>query len=69
MVETSLLKSGLIKAHPDVPVIFVEDSYVPRTEFNTKNHEDIKSRNQEQKALFKRLKKAGEKNIYYACNP
>ena len=53
------------EAHPDVPIIFVEDSYVPRTEFNTKNHEDIESRNQEQKALFKRLKKAGEKNIYY----
>lgn len=53
------------KTHPDVPIIFVEDSYVPRTEFNTKNYEDIYSRNQEQKALFKRLKKAGEKNIYY----
>jgi hypothetical protein len=53
------------KAHPDVPVIFVEDSYVPRTEFNTKNYEDIYSRNKEQKALFKKLKKAGEKNIYY----
>lgn len=55
----------LRKAHPNVPVIFVEDPIFPRSAFDTKLHEEVVGRNKEQKALFKKLKKAGEKKIYY----
>ena len=52
-------------AHPDVPVIFVEDPIFPRTAFDTKLHEEVVGRNIAMTQLFKRLKKAGEKKIYY----
>lgn len=52
-------------AHPDVPVIFVEDPIFPRTAFDTKLHEEVVGRNIALTNLFKRLKKAGEKKIYY----
>ena len=55
----------LREAHPHVPVIFVEDPIFPRTAFDTKLRDEVIGRNREQKALFKRLKKAGEKKIYY----
>ena len=52
-------------AHPDVPVIFVEDPIFPRTAFDTKLHEEVVGRNIALTNLFKKLKKAGEKKIYY----
>lgn len=52
-------------AHPDVPVIFVEDPIFPRTTFDTKLHEEVVGRNIAMTQLFKRLKKAGERKIYY----
>ena len=52
-------------AHPDVPVIFVEDPIFPRTAFDTKLDEEVVGRNIALTALFKKLKKAGEKKIYY----
>ena len=52
-------------AHPNVPVIFVEDPIFPRTAFDTKLHEEVVGRNIAMTQLFKRLKKAGEKKIYY----
>lgn len=52
-------------AHPDVPVIFVEDPIFPRSAFDTKLHEEVVGRNIAMTQLFKRLKKAGERKIYY----
>lgn len=52
-------------AHPDVPVIFVEDPIFPRTAFDTKLHAEVVGRNKVMKQLFARLKKSGEKKIYY----
>ena len=52
-------------AHPDVPVIFVEDPIFPRTAFDTKLDEEVVGRNIALTNLYKRLKKAGEKKIYY----
>ena len=52
-------------AHPNVPVIFVEDPIFPRSAFDTKLHEEVVGRNIAMTQLFKRLKKAGEKKIYY----
>ena len=51
--------------HPSVPVIFVEDPTYPHTRFDNKIREEVEARNVAQRALFKKLKKAGEKKIYY----
>lgn len=52
-------------AHPDVPIIFVEDPIFPRSAFDTKLYEEVTGRNIAWNALFKKLKKSGEKKIYY----
>lgn len=52
-------------AHPDVPVVFIEDVIFPHTAFDNKILEEVTRKNDAQKRLFKRLKKAGEKRIYY----
>ena len=52
-------------AHPDVPVIFIEDVIFPHTVFDNAILEEVTLKNEAQKRLYQRLKKAGEKNIYY----
>lgn len=52
-------------AHPDVPVIFIEDPIFPHSEFDRNIRKEIEDKNSAQKALFQKLKKAGEKRIYY----
>lgn len=52
-------------AHPDVPVIFIEDVIFPHTVFDNSILEEVTLKNEAQKRLFQRLKKEGEKNIYY----
>ena len=55
-------------AHPDVPVILVEDPVFAHSVVDKKIAEEVRSRNNAQKALYKRLKKAGEKRIYYVSS-
>ena len=52
-------------AHPGVPVIFVEDPIYPHSRLDMKMNEEIREKNIQQKALYERLKKSGEKNVYY----
>ena len=52
-------------AHPDVPVIFIEDVIFPHTAYDNRIKEEVILKNQAQKRLFTRLKKSGEKKIYY----
>lgn len=52
-------------AHPDVPVIFIEDPFFTHSLFDNKILEEITTKNEAQKRLFDKLKKAGEKHIYY----
>ena len=52
-------------AHPDVPVIFIEDVIFPHTAYDNTIKEEVMLKNQAQKRLFARLKKSGEKKIYY----
>ena len=52
-------------AHPDVPVIFIEDVIFPHTLFDSEIRKEVEDKNFEQKALFERLKKQGEKQIYF----
>lgn len=52
-------------AHPDVPVIFIEDVIFPHTMFDNAIRAEVQEKNAAQKRLFDRLKRAGEKDIYY----
>ena len=52
-------------AHPDVPVIFIEDVIFPHTIFDKAILKQVVGKNEAQKRLFDKLKKAGEKKIYY----
>ena len=49
-------------AHPDVPVIFIEDVIFPHTVFDKEILAEVTLKNEAQKRLFLKLKKAGEKN-------
>lgn len=52
-------------AHPDVPVIIVESPMYAHAMFDTKAHDVIVRKNEAQERLYKKLKKAGEKKLYY----
>ena len=52
-------------AHPDVPIIFTEDPYFPHYDWSSGIREEVDKKNAAQKELFQRLKKQGEKHIYY----
>lgn len=52
-------------AHPDVPVVIVEHPLYPTMRLNNYAREDITARNNAQKAFYEKLRKAGEKRIYY----
>ena len=55
----------LRNAHPDVPVIFVERPVYPHSLLDVKVKQETDSRNGAQKALYQKLKKAGQKKLYY----
>ena len=52
-------------AHPDVPVIFIEDVIFPHSRFDKNILKEVTKKNNAQKRLFDKLVAAGEKNIYY----
>ncbi|MBR1871685.1 MAG: SGNH/GDSL hydrolase family protein [Bacteroidales bacterium] len=52
-------------AHPDVPVIFIEDVIFPHTIFDPVILAEVTKKNVAQRELFEKLKKQGEKRIYY----
>lgn len=55
----------LRNAHPDVPIILVEDPQYAHTVVDQAIAEEVRSRNEAQKALFQLLLQTGEKNLYY----
>lgn len=53
-------------AHPDVPVIFVQNAVLHGTDIFDKGAERVvKAKNDAQRRVFDKLKKAGEKKIYF----
>ena len=55
----------LRQKRPDVPVLFVESPIFPGMRFNMEENKTITEKNAALKECFKKLKKAGEKEIYY----
>ena len=52
-------------AHPDVPVLFLEDPHFAHYEYDAGIKAEVDKKNTAQKELFDKLKKQGEKNIWY----
>ena len=52
-------------AHPDVPVILVELPHYPSRDFDRSRYKESMRRNAAQKRLYDKLKKSGEKKLYY----
>ena len=52
-------------AHPDVPVLFLEDPHFAHYEYDAGIKAEVDKKNAAQKELFDKLKKQGEKNIWY----
>lgn len=52
-------------AHPNVPVIFVEDPLFPHMRFDADMYKEITGKNQALREEYEKLRKAGHKNIYY----
>ena len=52
-------------AHPDVPIVFIENPNYPHLVFDKVRAADVNARNASMKAVYDKLKKAGEKKIYY----
>lgn len=53
------------EAHPEIPVVFVALPPYPRKTFSTKAGNRMADIDAAQLRLYQKLKKAGEKNIYY----
>lgn len=52
-------------AHPDVPILFLEDPYFGHYEYDAGIRLEVDKKNAAQWELFCKLKKQGEKNIWY----
>ena len=52
-------------AHPDVPVVFVELPNYPPRRFDKGADRNSRGRNEAQRRVYDKLRKAGEKNIFY----
>lgn len=56
------------QAHPDVPVIFVEDPTFPHSIVDLKMREEVTSKNAQQKEVFRQVKASGAKKVYYVAS-
>ncbi|MBQ6287408.1 MAG: SGNH/GDSL hydrolase family protein [Bacteroidales bacterium] len=52
-------------AHPTVPIVFIENPNYPHYVFDKAGAADMEARNASMRAVYEKLKKAGEKRIYY----
>lgn len=55
----------LRQAHPDVPVIFIENPIYPNVKFSKKGRNTVLEKNRAIQDVYDSLVSAGEKNIYY----
>ncbi len=52
-------------AHPDVPILFLEDPHFAHYDWDSNIKTEVDKKNAAQRELFEKLKKQGEKRIYY----
>ena len=58
----------LREAHPNVPIVFVENPFFPHAIVDEKTKSDIKANNGALKNLYLKMKKEGQKKLYYITN-
>ena len=52
-------------AHPDVPIVFVEQAPYSQDALSSSSTESVRLKNEAQHTMYKRLKAAGYKKLYY----
>ena len=57
----------LREAHPDVPVVFVENPFFPHAIVDEKTDNDIKENNATLRSLYEKMKKEGQMQLYYVA--
>lgn len=55
----------LRKHHPKVPIVFVEHVHFPYIYLDTKEAESVRTKNAKLRAFYEKMKKEGEKNLFY----
>ena len=55
-------------AHPDVPIVFVENPFFPHAIVDEETRSNIKENNGALKNLYLKMKKEGQKKLYYITN-
>lgn len=63
--KTQHFVSIIRKKNPETPILFVESVIFPHSLFSTATAEALSTKNNALRAVFKQLKKSGDKNIYY----
>ena len=69
LAELDSLQEGffriLRKHHPEVPVVFIEHVHYPYISFDTKEAESVRTKNAKLKAFYLKMKRQGEKHLFY----
>lgn len=60
--------SILRKAHPDTPILLVENPIFPPTRFNSEMRKTISEKNATLQKFFKKFRAAGDKNVYFVSS-
>lgn len=60
--------SILRKAHPDTPILLVENPIFPPTRFNSETRKTINEKNATLQKFFKKFRAAGDKNVYFVSS-
>lgn len=67
--ELDSLQEGFFRilraAHPTVPVVFVEHVHFPYIYLDRKEAESVRTKNAKLKAFYLKMKKEGQKNLFY----
>ena len=56
------------KAHPSVPIVFLDGPYYPGTRFDGGKARNCKNKTEAFKEVFNKIKAAGDKNVYFVSS-
>lgn len=58
----------LRKAHPDTPILLVENPVFPPTRFNSETRKSIEEKNATLAKFYKKFRAAGDKNVFFVSS-
>lgn len=56
------------KAHPSVPIVFIDGPYYPGTRFDAGKARNCKGKTEAFKEVFDKIKASGDKNVYFVSS-